>query len=207
MSRFGQVFVVSVVLGLVALVALTAARESGSRLDLQDVAAPVQMVGAGLPPAGSRSSVPLPSPALSMRSSAGDRVDIGASDGPEVVVFLAHWCPACQEEVPSLVRFLRTSGLPEGLRLTVVLTGLDPSRPNWPPQDWLDSEGLVEGTYGSGQVVVVVDDEAGTAMSSFGLSAYPAWAAIDAQGQVRLRLTGLLTEQGIKDIIAEVHRG
>ena len=74
---------------------------------------------------------------------AGNRVTIDpATDGPTMVVLLAHWCPHCNAEIPVLNEWRDSGGVPEGLNIVGVSTGVSPDAPNYPPDEWLTSNGL-----------------------------------------------------------------
>jgi cytochrome c biogenesis protein CcmG, thiol:disulfide interchange protein DsbE len=114
----------------------------------------------------------------------GQQVVIGESGTPQLVMFLASWCPACQAELPEVVTWLEEGNLPADVELTAVATGLDSSRPNWPPEPWFEEEGY------DGRVLV--DDADGSVARAYGLSATPFWVALDAEGQVAARVAGML---------------
>ena len=102
-----------------------------------------------------------------------------------LLVFVAHWCPHCQVEVPRLVDLYGGEAELDGVELVAVATGSDPSAENYPPGDWLASEGWPGRT--------MVDDEQASAMLAYGGGSYPYLLAIDADGNVVARTSG---EQG-----------
>ena len=51
-------------------------------------------------------------------------------------MFLAHWCPHCQAEVPRIVT-LAKAGAFDGLDVASVATGTSSQYPNYPPSAWL----------------------------------------------------------------------
>ena len=79
-------------------------------------------------------------PTLSGVSFDGSSVTIGPTGKPQVVMFVAHWCPHCQAEVPRVVE-LAKSGAFKGID---VVHGRDrrrtPPYPNYPPSAWLKRE-------------------------------------------------------------------
>lgn len=192
------------VLGFVVVVAVTSSNEQLGVPELGDIAGPVSVEGADLPPLPQEGSDPLTgqgvaSPVVTALDLDGQEVTIGAPGQAQVLVFLAHWCPVCQQEVPVLVDLIEAGGVPDDVELIAVLTGLDPSRPNWPPDEWLEQEGY------SG--LIVRDEQGDRMMRAFGLRAYPAWAVIDADGVVQARRTGLLPLVGIAQLFDEAQRG
>jgi cytochrome c biogenesis protein CcmG, thiol:disulfide interchange protein DsbE len=122
----------------------------------------------------------------------GITTTIGETGTPQMVMFLASWCPACQAELPEVVAWLEAGNLPEGVELTAVATGLDASRPNWPPDDWFEREGY-EGP-------LLVDDAEGAVAEAYGLSGTPYWVALDADGQVVARIAGMIDTQQLSSL-------
>jgi len=66
-------------------------------------------------------------------------ITITATGKPQVVVFVAHWCPHCQAEVPRIVALAKEGGL-DGLTVSAVATGTSADQPNYPPSAWLARE-------------------------------------------------------------------
>lgn len=134
-------------------------------------------------------------PAVAGQDFAGDATAIDPEDGQaKVIVFLAHWCPHCQDEVPVIVDWIGENSVPEGVDVVGVVTGTQPGQPNYPPNTWLERENW------SSQVVV--DDAAGLIAASFGLSAYPFFVIVDANGQVLERSAGGRSADGFAAAIA-----
>jgi thiol-disulfide isomerase/thioredoxin len=123
-------------------------------------------------------------PTLEGNDQSGAPMTIGADGRPTMTMFVAHWCPHCQREVPVVQRWVDDGRLPEGVDLVSVSTAIDPSRPNYPPDAWLADEGW------TAPVLVDADN---TAAQAVGLSAYPFFVAIDGNGTVVQRTTGELT--------------
>jgi len=123
----------------------------------------------------------------------GKPMTISAGDGPAMVLFVAHWCPHCQREVPVVQRWVDDGGLPAGVRLLTVSTAIDPQAPNYPPDHWLASVGWT--------APVLVDAD-GTGATAAGLSAYPYFVAVDGAGKVVQRTTGELTTDQLDAIAA-----
>lgn len=114
---------------------------------------------------------------------------------PMMLVFLAHWCPNCQREVPQLVEWERSGGVPAELDVIAIATGTDPGSPNFPPSQWLAREGFPT------LWPVMIDNAAFDAANAFGLSAYPYFVLIDADGKVVQRLTGETPSAQLREII------
>jgi cytochrome c biogenesis protein CcmG, thiol:disulfide interchange protein DsbE len=137
-------------------------------------------------------------PTLSGVSFDGSPVTVGPTGKPGVVIFVAHWCPHCQAEVPRIVK-LAKSGAFKGIDVSTVATGTTPSYPNYPPSAWLKRE--------QWPFRVMVDSTEQTAAVAYGLSAYPYFVAVDAQGKVVGRATGEIAPADIKKILAALAAG
>ena len=96
-------------------------------------------------------------------------------------MFLAHWCPHCQAEVPRVVK-LAKHGAFDGLDVASVATATSSEAANYPPSAWLEREHW--------PFMVLLDDEQSTAAQAFGLSAYPFFVFLDGNGAVLGRTTG-----------------
>lgn len=125
-----------------------------------------------------------PIPSLTGIDLSGEPISIGPSDGPMAIVLLAHWCGFCQAEVPTLVDYLASTGMPEGVELVTISTSIDPARPNYPPSTWLEREGWTAPT--------MVDDATSGALRALGMSSFPGFIFVDADGRVVQRTTGQL---------------
>lgn len=138
------------------------------------------------------SAVGLPAPRVQGADFDGTPVAIGDDGRAKMIVFLAHWCPFCQQEVPEVVRWVEARSLPEGVDLYAVITGTDRMRANYPPSQWLEREGW--------EAPILVDDEATTVARSFGLNAFPFWVFVAADGTVWGRTSGLLGVSVLDDV-------
>lgn len=110
----------------------------------------------------------------------------------KILLFLAHWCPHCQAEVPIVQEYIDTFGLPADVEVIGILTSIDRSRDNYPPHDWLVKEGWSE------TQIYDLDREIGTV---YGLNAFPYWVTLDKDLKVVNRVTGKLTPDQITVLI------
>jgi cytochrome c biogenesis protein CcmG, thiol:disulfide interchange protein DsbE len=197
-NRLVVILVGVAVLVFVGVVAVLSANEVSDIPSLSDVAGPVSVEGAPIsvayPDSGPDAAEGLPSPVITARDFDDQEFVIGAPGRAQVLVFLAHWCPVCNQELPTLRDLVSAGGVPDDVDLVFVTTGLDPGRPNWPPQRWLADAGLAS-------VTTVRDDVGDPLMRAYGLRAYPAWAVIDAEGTVVARRQGLLPAVGIAQLL------
>lgn len=113
---------------------------------------------------------------------AGDEVAITNDGRAKIVLFVAHWCPYCQNEVPAVRDWLATTELPDNVDVYSVVTLTDPARSNYPPRPWLEAEQWT--------IPVIVDDGLDTAANTFGLNAVPFWVFINTDGTVAFRHAG-----------------
>lgn len=151
-----------------------------------EVAAPT-LSGEALPaftPGGPDPAMGMPAPVAEGSDFSGEPVTIGGGGEPQAVVFLAHWCPHCQAEVPAVQSWLDEQGAPDGVELASVSTSSDASLANYPPQAWLEREGWTP--------PVLVDSDQDRVASAYGLSGFPFWTFIDADGVVVGRTSGEL---------------
>ena len=114
---------------------------------------------------------------------------------PMLIVFLAHWCPHCQAEVPVLVKWSQSGLVPASLDVIAVATGTDQGAPNFPPSEWLASERWPE------LWPVLVDNKDQTAGNAFGLSGYPFMTLVGADGTVLWRNSGEISSEALTDAI------
>jgi thiol-disulfide isomerase/thioredoxin len=122
----------------------------------------------------------------------GSPVDIRNDGRPKLVLFVAHWCPHCQREVPLLTKYLKSNPLPKGVDLYTVATATSSGRPNYPPSAWLEKEGWTAPT--------MADSDDAKAADAFGLSAFPYFVAVDGSGKVVARTTGEITTDDFADL-------
>jgi cytochrome c biogenesis protein CcmG/thiol:disulfide interchange protein DsbE len=148
---------------------------------------PVTVIGRALPafvptaerdPATGRAA-----PTLEGADFQGRKIVIAPGRAPLALMFVAHWCPHCQREVPRLHAWLTAHALPGGLRLYIVPTGTSPDRSNYPPQAWLDASGLAG-------VPTLVDSANSDAANAYGLTVYPFIVLVGRDGKVAGRASG-----------------
>ena len=158
---------------------------------------PVTVSGAALPKftdAPSDPAVGMTAPTINGQSFDGTPVTITNDGSPKVILFVAHWCPHCQKEVPLLSEWMQTHQLPAGLKLYTVSTGVSESAPNFPPSAWLQRE--------KWRVPTIADDTKTTAADQYGLSGYPYFVAVDGAGKVVTRTSGEIPISQWEDVLA-----
>jgi thiol-disulfide isomerase/thioredoxin len=101
---------------------------------------------------------------------------------PKIVLFVAHWCPYCQAEVPVVREWVAAGEVPDGVDVYSVSTLTEFGRANYPPRPWFERE--------EWNVPLIVDDAQETAAKAFGLNAVPFWVFIGADGTIAGRAAG-----------------
>jgi thiol-disulfide isomerase/thioredoxin len=128
-------------------------------------------------------------PPLSGQDYAGNDVEVvPGEDGPLMLVFLAHWCPHCNAEIPVLQQWEASGEIPEDLSIVGISTAVDPTRPNYPPDQWLQTMGW--------EWPVIADDDS-TLAATYGVNAFPYMVFINDDGAVTATVTG---EQPISEL-------
>jgi cytochrome c biogenesis protein CcmG/thiol:disulfide interchange protein DsbE len=168
-------------LGAVALIVAVLLTMSGG----SEFGEPV-VTGSPLPPAteGEDTAIGAPIPEVEGKDFSGDSVEIKSDGRPKMLVFLAHWCPHCQAEVPVIQAWVDAGGLPAEIDLIGITTSTSSSRDNYPPSDWLETEGWSS--------PVILDDADRTVAGYYGLDAFPFWVFVGADGSVAGRTSGEL---------------
>jgi cytochrome c biogenesis protein CcmG/thiol:disulfide interchange protein DsbE len=156
----------------------------------------VEVVGDPLPEysdSASDTAIGMTAPILTGKGFTGNTIVTGPG-APTLLVFLAHWCPHCQREVPLLVQWNRDGLVPSGLDVIAIATSSDPASPNFPPSEWLAREEFPP------LWPVMTDSGEKTAANAMGVSGFPFFVLLDSSGKVALRISGeiempVLTEQ------------
>lgn len=169
-----------VAVALIATILLTFSGDSGAA----ETGDPT-VTGAALPlfdSAAADPSLGSPIPEVVGADFDGNPVSISNDGRIKILLFLAHWCPVCQAEVPIVTQFIAEGRMPAEIDLYTVATSISSTRENYPPSAWLQREGW--------NAPVIVDDAASSVGDAFGLSAFPFWVFVDQDNRVIGRLTG-----------------
>ena len=121
----------------------------------------------------------------------GAPLTIAPTGKPMLVVFLAHWCPHCNAEIPRLIEWKDSGAMPGDLEVIGVSTGARDDAPNWPPSQW-----VVDKAW---PWPVMADSEDQGAALAFGVSGYPGLILLNGDGKVLARRSG---EASIEDLKA-----
>ena len=161
---------------------------------------PVEVVGEALEAlsdSGDDSTIGLTAPTLNGYAFDGSNLSVTPGDGkPYMLVFLAHWCPHCNREIPRLIEWQASGAIPADLQIIGVSTAVASDRPNYPPSQWLVAKGW--------PWPVMVDSEAMDAAEAYGVSGYPFFALVGADGKVKVRGSGELEIDQLNQIVDAV---
>lgn len=206
-SRKVMLFVVAVVVGAAAIsIGVSSGRDTSpsgttttypggvGAAEYQSVA----VTGPALAPLGDTGNdvaVGADGPALRGYNFIGAPVNIvpGEMGDPVMLVFLAHWCPHCNREVPRLVQWHDEGLVPKNLRVVGITTSSRNDQPNWPPSEWIDQFGW--------PFEVMADSREQSAAAAYGVDGFPFMVILDGRGKVALRMSG---EREVSEIVAAV---
>ena len=201
-SRTG-VYVGLALVVVVALVAAIVLSRPDENTDSMPLDATVTVSGDSLPsfegdPA-TDDAIGLTAPSLTGEDFDGNQVAIANDGRPKVILFLAHWCPHCQREVPVLQSYSDETGFPDSVDIYSVATSYSSTQPNWPPSAWLEREGWT--------FPALVDDPESTAFHAFGQGNFPYYVLIDSNGQVALRMSGEQDPAALAELLVQLADG
>lgn len=155
---------------------------------------------AALPQTGTDPAVGQEIPRISGTQFNGQQLDIVPTDGKaKIIMVVAHWCPHCQAEVPRVQSWLDEAGMPANIELVTVATSNSPSKPNFPATDWLRRE--------KWSVPTIVDDKENQAGQALGVSGFPYFVVVDAQGRVVYRTSGEIDRSTWDQLLASAQSG
>jgi thiol-disulfide isomerase/thioredoxin len=194
--------IIAIIIGGAAIVAISSSgsesnTSSGNISEFSDIT----VTGDALPgfdSASTDASIGMTAPIVSGKGFTGTEITTDGAGTPTLLVFLAHWCQFCQREVPLLVQWEKDGLTPTGVDVIAVATGTDPANPNFPPSEWLAREEF------PALWPVIADSADKKAANAFGLSGYPFFVLVDAQGKVFTRLSGEIPMDQLTEIINQM---
>ena len=189
--------IVGGVVGLALIVVLALSIVNETPIDETAGFGVVEVSGDPLPflnPEGGDPATGLLAPSVSGADWDDIPVEITADGRPKVVIFLAHWCPHCQAEVPVVQQWLDDGNLPDDVDMYAISTAVDPNRPNYTPQEWLIDEGWT--------VPTIMDDQISSVSTSFGMTGTPFYAVLDGNNVNLGRISGQIGINGLETLVA-----
>ena len=181
--------VIAAVIAIAAVVAISSSSNKdsvtvGSLQEFSEVTVTGDVLPAFDETANPDPAVGMLAPVLSGKCFTGNVVTTGSTGTPTLLVFLAHWCPHCQREVPLLVEWEKSGKMPAGIDIVAVATGTDSANPNFPPSEWLTRENF-PATW-----PVMADSADKVGGDAFGLTGYPYFVLVGGDGKVLWRTSG-----------------
>lgn len=200
------VAIVAVVLAAIVIFAV-AGGDDGNDIGTTEVAAAgqIEVSGEPLPPFEASTDDPAIGAAMPEITApvlgAGNRITYGDTTGrPRAVIFLAHWCPHCQNEVAAITDWLdQGNQFPAGVDIQSISFLVDEGRGNFPVSDWLRNEGWPYPT--------VVDDGSGTLGTTFGAAGTPFYVFVNADGTIAGRTSGEMGPDTFAALLEQLEAG
>ena len=202
-KRGGSIIWILIAAGVIALfivaIVLTRSESTGGTAgdtSLSETSA-VAVTGDSLPtlPAdGEDPAVGMSVVEITGKSFDGTGISVSNNGLAKVLLVGAHWCPHCQVEIPIVQEWVDQNGMPDNVELITVSTAVDSAQPNYPPSEWLDTEGWTS--------PVMADDEPGTASEALGTSGFPFFVFVNADGTVHSRFAGELPIEQFASTVA-----
>lgn len=192
--------IIGCIVVVAAIVAVTSSSETTSAPGTTSEFGAVTVTGDTLPPLDSDTAdaaLGTMAPVLTGKGFSGNIVTTTPGT-PTLIVLLAHWCPFCQQEVPKLVKWEKSGDVPPGVDVIGIVTATDAARPNYPPSAWLAREEF------PALWPVMVDDQQRTAGQAFGVSGYPFFVLLDADGKVVQRRSGAVPMEELTALLQTV---
>ena len=113
---------------------------------------------------------------------------------PTIFLFVAHWCPFCQEEIPEVKKWIEDNDiLNKGVNVVLIVTSTDSNKVNYPPDSWLYNE--------SWKYPVIYDDSTNSLADYFGVSYFPSWVFTESNGQVAFTHAGKIGLEELTKLI------
>ncbi len=141
-------------------------------------------------------------PAANMKAPVINGTDLNGNsitseiNSPTILLFLAHWCGYCQVEVKEIQDWIDNGGNMGRVKMYSILTSINSSQPNYPPDKWLNSEGWSFQSF--------TDNELNGVAQHFGIRGFPFWVLIDSNGDIVTRLSGSYTKDQFEIILSNL---
>ncbi len=168
-----------------------------------DGVGPVVVVGETVPPylleTEEDQAVGMVAPVLIGETFDGEPVRIDATvDGPTWMIFLAHWCPHCNDEIPVINQMRDDGRIPDEVNVVGVSTAYNPDRPNWPPDEWLED---LDWKFPAVPDGIDTVRETYIAAADFGIGGFPFSMLIDGDGTITARWSGERTADELESLL------
>ncbi|MBL07096.1 MAG: hypothetical protein CL773_04505 [Chloroflexi bacterium] len=115
-------------------------------------------------------------------------------NSPTILLFVAHWCPYCQEEIPEVVKWIEEDQIiQKGVNVVLIATSTDSGKSNYPPDEWLFNE--------KWQYPVIYDDANNQIADYFGVSYFPSWVFTENDGLIAFTHAGKITKEELSNLV------
>ena len=175
---------IAVLIGIAAIVAIGSSGGNDSSANGLQQFSDITVNGDALAPYSDGADDPaigMPAPEVVGEGFTGNPVTT-KTDAPQLIVFLAHWCPHCNREIPRILELDKQGGIPADLRVVGVATGSRDDQPNWPPSAWLEDMGW--------KWEAAADSADGQIFSAYGGTSFPTMVLVSPDGTVVNRFSG-----------------
>jgi thiol-disulfide isomerase/thioredoxin len=132
-------------------------------------------------------------PTVEGKSFDGSAVTIKSGER-QLLIFAAHWCPHCQNEIPKVVQWRKSDVIPRDIKVTLISTYVIPERGNYPPASWLTEAEFKDPT--------MADTTSNRVAHAFGVAGFPTLIAVNADGTVAMRGSAELGQTEIEQLVA-----
>ena len=163
---------------------------------------PVTVEGTPLPAppdAGEDLAIGMTVPTLRGFRFDGSAIDIVPDGRAKMVVFLAHWCPHCNREIPVLQGWAEAGGVPPDLDIVGVSTAVSSQRENFPPSQWLIAS---EWSW-----PLLADSVNSDAAIAYGIGGFPSFVIVGADVTVKARSSGELPVADLDALVKQAVAG
>lgn len=196
-SRSTLLWVVGGVLGLALIVWLAISIAGETDIDPSVAFGDVTVEGQPLPfladPTTADPALGFSAPTVTGSDFDGTSHTVGADGRPKILIFLAHWCPHCQAEVPEVQAWIDQGGLPAEVDMYSFTVLTEHVRPNWPPEEWLEEEGWTP--------PVIMDDEEQSIVTAYGMRGTPFYVVLDGENNNLGRFSGQVGVPGLEAMV------
>lgn len=136
-----------------------------------------------------------PMPELRGAAFDGTPVAITGDGRAKLVVFVAHWCPPCHDQLDYLQRWMK-EGLLAGVQVHAVSTAVEAGNTNYPPSSWIERQGW--------PLPVLADAAQRPAATAAGAPGLPFFVFVHANGKVAGRHVGFIERAALREWIARL---
>ena len=98
------------------------------------------------------------------------------------------------DDYKRVIKWIEEDGvLEKGLSVLLVVTSTDPSKPNYPPKDWLYNE--------KWQYPVIYDDSNNSIANYFGVQYFPSWVFTEGDKSIAMTYAGKISKEELSKLI------